>query len=113
MLKDDASGAVKIFRQTSCTGTGMPLPREPYSARHNKKFIATQNTAMRKNVTREIMRNSRWRQIDNLADAHMRRLQTGISGEQRVEAHAKFARDGSRRFTGCDGVRAGFWQRRI
>src|ERR1039458_2080126 len=34
----------------------MPLPREPYSERHNSMFIATQNAAIERNVTRGIMR---------------------------------------------------------
>src|SRR5271154_1843378 len=108
MLKDDASGAVKIFRQTRVTGTETPPPCEPYSMRQSRKFIVIQNIAMRKNVRREIIGISRRRQIDDLADAHMCRLQTGIGCEQRVEVHAGFARDGGGRFAGGDDVRAWF-----
>ncbi len=56
MLKDEFSGAVKILRQTSSTGTGSPPPCELYSVRHNKKFIVTQNAAMaRKKVRSRIV----------------------------------------------------------
>lgn len=57
MLKDKASGAVKILRQTSSTGTGSPPPCELYSARHNNTFIVTQNTAMKINNMRELICN--------------------------------------------------------
>src|SRR5450432_4323207 len=106
MLKDEASGAVRILRQTSSTGTGSPPPCELYSARHKKKFIVTQNTAMARKMMRERMRGSGWRQVDDLAHAQFFRVQTRIGRHQRVQVHAIFARDGGGRLAGGDRMRA-------
>src|SRR5580692_4755668 len=112
MLNEEASGAVKIFRQTSATGTEASLPCEPYSTCHSKAFIVSQNTPMAINVTREIMRRSRRRKVNGLADAQLFRVQPRIGREQRVEVHTGLARDGGVRFAGRDNVRARFGHRR-
>src|SRR5277367_2748896 len=113
MLKDDASGAVKIFRQTSATGTEDSPPCEPYSTRHNRTFIVTQNTAMKINVIREIMQSSRRWKIDGLADAQLSWIQSRIGREQRVKVYARFARYGGKRLADCNNMHARFGHRRI
>src|SRR5450631_863255 len=113
MFNDEASGAVRIFRQTSSAGTEISPPCAPYSACQSRKFIATQNAAMKKNVRRWIMRNSRRRQVDDLADVQVRRLQTEVGREQGGQADAVFAGDGGGRFAGGNGVRARSGRRRF
>jgi hypothetical protein len=106
MLKDEASGAVKILRQTSSAGTGSPPACELYSVRHNKKFIVTQKTAMQRRRKRERMQGLGRRQVENLADSQFFRVQPRIGRHERIQVHAIFARDGGGRFTGGDGMGA-------
>ena len=56
MVRDELSGAVMIFLQTKSTGTTAPPPCAlPYSDRHSRKLIVSQNTALRIKARREII----------------------------------------------------------
>src|SRR6185369_16139587 len=114
MLREELSGAVRILRHTTPTGTRLPawLPA-PYSARHSNTFMVTQNRAIRRKTTRANMQShSRRREVQRLADLQALGIQTRIGRHQGFHLDAIFPGDGRRRFpglhfVGAPGVRAG------
>src|SRR5882757_2371441 len=108
MFMDEASGAVRIFRQTRSTGTETPLPREPYSTYHNRPFIVIQNAAKKMKRTRELMIVLRRWKVDGLADAQFFWVESRIGGEQGGQADFVVAGDGGKGFACRNRMRARF-----
>ena len=95
MLKDEASGAVRIFRQTRSTGTGFRRHASRIPPAITKNSSSTQNAAMKRNVMREI---SGERDVQDLPDVQFFRVHAGVGGLQRVQFDPEFARDGGLAF---------------
>src|SRR5256885_16923149 len=103
MLRDELSGAVSIFCQTSAAGTALPAElRLAYSARHNSAFMLTQKRVTKTSATRDAMVPCRFllhRQIHGLAHAHAPFVQARIRSHQRSTFHPVFSADDAGRIS--------------
>src|SRR2546422_5733616 len=95
MVREELSGAVSIFCQTSVAGTALPAELRPaYSARQSRTFMTSQNRVIRTKARRESMTecsNSLNRKIERLADAQAPIIQARIGSHQGSDFHAVFS----------------------